>query len=163
MKPIRFEGQTQELGKPADWDEATQGECAALPVRFDPATGFDSVWELTKSEFAALLDGGKVRLRIASAVHPPVALWIDGVERKTEVHAVVHNEMAAEIVTDVVRRVTDAGGGCVDCLVVVESVLVGVLLATGNPGADDDTIDLMVRHSKRRLAELRAKRQGQPG
>jgi hypothetical protein len=77
MKAIPFAGQTHDLGAPQGWDDATHGPCASLPVKFDPSIGFESVWELTRDEFEKLLDGGKLRLRIYSASHPPVALWIE--------------------------------------------------------------------------------------
>lgn len=77
MRGVSFDGQTNVLGAPRDWDEAAQGPCDALPVRFDPAEGFTSAWELTPDEVAKLYNGGKIGLRIVSGTHPPVALWVE--------------------------------------------------------------------------------------
>lgn len=77
MKGVPFDGQTNVLGAPRNWDEATDGPCDVLPVRFDPAEGFTSVWELTPDDVAKLYRGGRIRLRIVSTVHPPVALWVE--------------------------------------------------------------------------------------
>lgn len=77
MKCVPFEGQTSVLGAPKDWDEQKHGECAGLPVKWEDGQGFVSTWEFTADEIAALYQGGKIKLRVCSATHPPVALWVE--------------------------------------------------------------------------------------
>ena len=77
MKCVPFEGQTSVLGAPRDWDERKHGPCDGLPVKHEPGAGFISTWEFTAEEIATLYSGGKVKLRVYSASHPPIALWVE--------------------------------------------------------------------------------------
>ena len=77
MKCVPFEGQTSVLGAPPDWDERKNGPCDGLPVKWEAGEGFVSTWEFTPEEIAALYSGGKLRLRVYSSSHPPVALWVE--------------------------------------------------------------------------------------
>lgn len=81
MNPVRHPTTNIELGKPKDWNEERQGQCMMLPatVSFaqhneDPPM-FETYWEPTPEEIAMLEVGGKVRLVVYGAKHPPV--WVD--------------------------------------------------------------------------------------
>lgn len=73
MDWVNFKGANLQLGKPRDWDDATQGECGTLPVLRDDA-GFVSCWRPTPDELAMLNDGGVVTLTVIGEGHPPVSL-----------------------------------------------------------------------------------------
>jgi hypothetical protein len=67
----------------------------------------------------------------------------------------LHNRLAGEIVTSIVRPVIANGGSMQEVLVLTESVLVGVSLACVRLGGDDKMLDVMVEGARRRLAEIR--------
>ncbi len=69
----------------------------------------------------------------------------------------LHNELAGQIVAQIVRGPIAAGGTTADVLVLAESVLVGVALATIKLGGDDKVLDVIFERARARLAELRLK------
>ena len=73
MHAVKFNGVTNVLNAPPNWDEATMGPCAALPVMVDQY-GITSVWKPSEEELALLNAGGGIALTIASTVHPPILL-----------------------------------------------------------------------------------------
>lgn len=73
----------------------------------------------------------------------------------SQVH--VHNELAGKIAAQIVRGPIEAGGTTTDVLVLAESVLVGVALATIKLGGDERVLDVMFEGARKRLAELRLK------
>jgi hypothetical protein len=77
MMPRRIQNATHSLGAPKDWDKA-RGNCVSLWVRAFPDF-FESAWEPTPDELAALNAGGSVILRVVGG-HPPVALYVEPAE-----------------------------------------------------------------------------------
>ena len=67
----------------------------------------------------------------------------------------VHNETAHKIVGDILQPVAAAGGDRALAMVVLESVIVGVIATIGDPGRDDDAVDMLAMDVKERLAEHR--------
>lgn len=67
----------------------------------------------------------------------------------------LHNKMAGEIVSRIVRDTLAAGGTVPTVMVLTESVLVGVALACIKLGGDEKVLDVMVDSAKARLAEIR--------
>lgn len=79
MKEQRIEGMTRDLGKPENWDIATQGECSSLPVKDEVIDGvcyMCSEWKPTPADLRKLVAGGSLFLRIAGRVHPVVSLTV---------------------------------------------------------------------------------------
>lgn len=79
MIPRRIPKATHALGAPAEWDDAT-GACLTLHVRqMMSANGpiWESAWEPTPDELAALNAGASVVLRVVSGGQPPVALYVE--------------------------------------------------------------------------------------
>ncbi len=69
----------------------------------------------------------------------------------------LHNKLAGEIVAQIVRGPLDNGGKVTDVMVLAESVVVGVALATIRLGGDEKVLDVMFEAAKTRLAEIRLK------
>lgn len=69
----------------------------------------------------------------------------------------VHNKLAGEIVRQIVKGPLDSGGDITAVLVLAESVIVGVALATIRLGGDEKVLDIMLDAAKARLAEIRLK------
>ena len=79
MIPKRISNFTHAYGAPAGWDEEKNGNCAQLHVRiskYDANIYFESSWEPTPDELAALNAGGSVILRILGG-QPPVMLYAE--------------------------------------------------------------------------------------
>ena len=75
----------------------------------------------------------------------------------SEKQAELHNRLAGEIVTSIVRPVITSGGKTTDVMVLTESVLVGVALACIRLGGDEMVLDVIFERARERLAELRLK------
>lgn len=67
----------------------------------------------------------------------------------------LHDTLVGPIVRAIVRTPLEHGGTMLDVLVILESVIVGVILAGVRPGGDEITIDALAVNAKRRLAALR--------
>lgn len=63
------------LAPPSDWDDARNGPCEPARAERD-RTGFVVTFEFEPEEFAALLRGGRVKLKIFGGAFPPVSVWI---------------------------------------------------------------------------------------
>lgn len=74
-----------------------------------------------------------------------------------EAKTALHNKLAGQIATEIVRPVITAGGDVADVMVLTESVIVGVALACITLGGDERVLDVMFERAKGRLAELRLK------
>lgn len=61
--------------EPKNWNAEKHGECATIEAHRDE-DGFTVTLEFEPGEFAALLMGGTVKLKIFGASFPPVALWV---------------------------------------------------------------------------------------
>jgi hypothetical protein len=72
-------------------------------------------------------------------------------DRSTE----IHNLLAREIVSRIVKGVLENGGSSVDVMVLTETVLVGVALTCIRLGGDDRVLDTMIDGARKRLAEIR--------
>lgn len=68
-----------------------------------------------------------------------------------------HNAKAPEIVNEIVRGPIMAGGDLKSVLVLLESVITGVCLATIRLGGDELVLDEVVKNAKERLAKARLK------
>lgn len=83
MIVARIDGCTRTLGAPPGWTPETSGECVGLPIR-DEVNGdvpcMVSAWEPTPAELAAIAGGAKIYLRVLGGGHPPVCLFVEGVE-----------------------------------------------------------------------------------
>lgn len=81
MEPFDFEGRTNILGAPSDWDEARHGRCEGLPiVRGEEEPGLPtmkSYWRPNEADIAVLLAGGAIELCLFGVSHPPV--WVAAV------------------------------------------------------------------------------------
>jgi hypothetical protein len=108
---------------------ATNDECAKL------------IGELSKSGRS----DARAPLVLAATQSPQVYLTL------------IHNEVAGRIVKDIVAGTINAGGDNKNVMVLTESVLVGVALATIRLGGDEKVLDVMFEAAKARLAELRLK------
>lgn len=76
MQPCNFPGAIV-IGKPRDWNEELDGECAAIYVApsVDTLTGMTelhSVYKLSDAEIEALRTGGVLRLTICGMKQHPV-------------------------------------------------------------------------------------------
>ena len=69
----------------------------------------------------------------------------------------LHDRLAGLIVASIVAPPLEAGGKFADCLVLLESVIVGVLLAGVKLGGDEIVFDAVMDRVKQRLAERRLK------
>jgi hypothetical protein len=67
----------------------------------------------------------------------------------------IHNQVAGDIVKQIVKPPLEAGGGMTDVLVILESVILGVMLVAVRLGGDDKVLDVVMEGVKRRLAEQR--------
>lgn len=67
----------------------------------------------------------------------------------------LHNRLAGEIVKSIVKPPLEAGGTMIDVMVLLESVVVGVVLAGVKLGGDEKVLDKLVEGAKQRLAEMR--------
>lgn len=69
-----------------------------------------------------------------------------------------HNKLAGQLVAQIVKGVHELDGTAGDCLVLVESVLVGVFLAVVPDGHDAAQAQAVFNRAAVRLEELRHKR-----
>lgn len=72
------------LGKPDNWDDSKDGECASLHVRDHASSGtriMQSAWYPNQEELARLAAGEPVILSIWGGSHPPVAVDVPGNEK----------------------------------------------------------------------------------
>jgi hypothetical protein len=69
----------------------------------------------------------------------------------------LHNRLANQIVSQIVKEPIAAGGTMSDVLMLCESVLVVVVLKCFEPGSDVKALDLVVSRAKERLAKVRLK------
>lgn len=79
MKPVVIEGYTHVLGAPPNWDQDSNGRCAALHVRaevINQVPFLRSAWETEPTEAAMLLAGARLVLGVAVPVHPVVHLEV---------------------------------------------------------------------------------------
>ncbi|KKC24911.1 hypothetical protein [Sphingomonas sp. SRS2] len=83
MKVAAIDGFTRVLGAPRGWTPETSGECGALPIR-DGLNGdvycMTSAWEPTPEDIAAIVGGAKIYLRVLGTVHPPVSVFVEGLD-----------------------------------------------------------------------------------
>ncbi len=73
MSPVKTAFTTNELGRPADWNDQEHGPCESLPVAWVHGV-FYSSWRPTWKERLAILFGRQVRLSLVGSAHPPVML-----------------------------------------------------------------------------------------
>lgn len=67
----------------------------------------------------------------------------------------VHQEIVPAIVTTIVSSVRAAGGGPIDMLVILESIIVGVLVMTTKVGGEEHVMEEVTKGVLSRVAELR--------
>lgn len=81
MKAVEFEGQTNILGPPRDWNKERDGLCGALPIRAEIDDRgmplMSSFWRPSKEDLIMLNNGAHVCLRIVGNSHPPVAVYVE--------------------------------------------------------------------------------------
>jgi hypothetical protein len=76
MIPMRIAGATHYLGAPKGWEPEKDGPCCHLAVRVVDGNVWESAWEPTPAELAALNAGGSVLLRVVGG-QPPVMLLVE--------------------------------------------------------------------------------------
>lgn len=67
----------------------------------------------------------------------------------------LHNRLAGQIVASIVRPPLETGGSETDVLILLESVILGVMLAVVKLGGDVVVLDTVIERVKERLAEQR--------
>jgi hypothetical protein len=67
----------------------------------------------------------------------------------------LHNQIAAELVSTIIREPVACGGKMSDSLVLLETVIFGVVLFGVKFGGDETVLNSVVDNVKRRLAEHR--------
>ena len=78
MIPRHIYGATVRLNPPANWDEETHGPCCRLYARVTDDGTYESAWEPTPDELAALNAGASVILAVKGG-QPPVMLYVSPV------------------------------------------------------------------------------------
>lgn len=76
---VKIPGFTREIGKPKNWDEATQGPCASLPVRdviVDGQPFMLSAWKPTAAELELLNKGLGIYLGVSGFNSPVLFMGI---------------------------------------------------------------------------------------
>lgn len=74
---------------------------------------------------------------------------------KPELMSQLHNQMAGDIVRQIVRPMLSKGGDGTDVLVLLESVIIGCLKAITKYGHEEEVLDALVKSAKRRIEALR--------
>ena len=69
----------------------------------------------------------------------------------------LHNTIAPDVVKQIVTPVILSGGDGKDVLVILESVVVGTMLAVTKLGGDNIVLDVFLDNCRLRLADLRLK------
>lgn len=75
MIPMRISGATHVLGAPKGWEPEKDGNCCQLAVRVVEDI-WQSAWEPTPAELAALNAGGSIVLSVVGG-QPPVMLHVE--------------------------------------------------------------------------------------
>lgn len=77
MIPARISGATHShyLGAPKGWKPEEDGQCCHLAVRVTDNV-WESAWEPTPDEMAAIAAGAKIVLRVVGG-QPPVMLYVE--------------------------------------------------------------------------------------
>lgn len=75
MIPARIVGATHYLGAPKGWKPDEDGHCGHLAVRVTDNV-WESAWEPTPDEMAAIAAGAKIVLRVVGG-QPPVMLYVE--------------------------------------------------------------------------------------
>ena len=78
MIPKRISGTTNYMGAPKGWEPEKDGNCIHLAVRVVEGNIFQSAWEPSPDELAALNAGGSIVLSIVGG-QPPVMLMVEPV------------------------------------------------------------------------------------
>lgn len=150
MEPIRIEGATRTIGESQGYIGLPLRDIVVNDSVTGPATpAMQSAWAATDAERAAIASGGALILTVMGKSHPPVMLEIGAApDEDSTAH---HNRMAGMIVRMLIGDGTDPSG----IMVLTESVLVGVALATIRLGGDEAVLGLIFERARARLAELR--------
>lgn len=83
MIPMRIANATHYMGAPKGWEPERDGRCSHLAVRV-VGNVYESAWEPTPDELAALNAGGSVLLRVVGG-QPPVMLLVEPAPVETSV------------------------------------------------------------------------------
>lgn len=75
MIPARISGATHHLGAPKGW-KPEDGNCCHLAVRVVDGNVWQSAWEPTPAEIAAISAGAKIVLSVVGG-QPPVMLSVE--------------------------------------------------------------------------------------
>ena len=76
MIPMRIANATHHMGAPKGWEPEKDGNCCHLAVRVVDGNIYQSAWEPTPAELAALNAGGSIVLSIVGG-QPPVMLSVE--------------------------------------------------------------------------------------
>lgn len=78
MIPKRISGANLNLGAPKGWEPEKDGNCIHLAVRLVDGNIYQSAWEPSPDELAALNAGGSIVLSVVGG-QPPVMLSVEPV------------------------------------------------------------------------------------
>jgi hypothetical protein len=76
----------------------------------------------------------------------------------TRVQSELHNRLAGQIIASIVKSPLEAGGSTTNVLILLESVIVGTVLACTKLGDGEIVLDTVVNRAKARLAAIRRRR-----
>ena len=79
MKASTIENETRAIGKPVNWDDATQGKCGVLSVHDTESNGLPimlSCWELEPGDLEKLAAGAPIYLGVYGRTHPVVTVYV---------------------------------------------------------------------------------------
>ncbi|MGO7756837.1 hypothetical protein ACC761_06420 [Rhizobium ruizarguesonis] len=74
--PIHTKYTNQVLGAPRNWDVEKHGRCAGLPICRTDDPYLISYWKFSWRERIAVILGARIRVCVASTIHPPLMLEV---------------------------------------------------------------------------------------
>ena len=75
MRFCNFPEATHQMGAPANWDPATQGECGVLPVQVTEDGRCRSLWSPDVTERSKIAQGYPIALEVVGG-QPPVSVYV---------------------------------------------------------------------------------------
>lgn len=150
MHPMPIEGATRTIGESQGYIGLPLRDIVIDSTVDGPNTpAMQSAWALDRAERDAIARGAPIILTVFGTRHPPVVIQTGALLADTPTDR--HNQIVATLIGLLVGDGTDRPG----TLVLTESVLVGVALATIRLGGDEVVLDTMFAAAKARLAEIR--------
>lgn len=161
MKSQMIEGATRICGKGQGYlGLAIRDELINDPVNGPDTPQMVTSWEVFPDEIERLRAGAPVILSILGRTPPPLLIGVgeapdEHEARVSQDQTALHNAIAGRIVASIIRPVIAAGGDYASAMVLLESVIMGVVLAGVKLGGDERILDQIVVNIKARLAQER--------